>query len=86
MIAIEGYYDGQKIMPIEKVDLKLNQKVLITILDEFVEPEQALCKNDLRGIFAEYANPRLVEKEHDAWEQAVAEKYGHLSCQDDFER
>ena len=41
MLAINGYYDGEHIVPEEKVKLKKNQKLIITILDEDTE------KNDI---------------------------------------
>lgn len=37
MLALQGYYDGQKIQTMEKIQAKKNQKVIITVLDEFVE-------------------------------------------------
>ena len=37
MLAIEGYYDGEIVRTVEKIQAKKNQKLIITILDEFVE-------------------------------------------------
>ncbi|MBR3623508.1 MAG: hypothetical protein IKN43_09210 [Selenomonadaceae bacterium] len=37
MLAIQGYYDGAVFQPLEKNTAKLNQKVIITIMDDFVE-------------------------------------------------
>lgn len=31
----------------------------------------------LRGVLKKYANPELIEKESEAWEMAVTEKYGN---------
>ncbi len=37
MFAIKGYFNGKKFIPLERADLKPNQKVLITILDEYMD-------------------------------------------------
>ena len=78
MVAVQGYYDGTAIRSLEKIDAKPNQRVIIAILDEFVEPAEIrkVCKKEMRGILAEYANPTLAERKKGAWERAVAEKYG----------
>ena len=34
MIQIQGYYDGAVCIPLEKGNLRANQKVLITVLEE----------------------------------------------------
>ncbi len=39
MQALRGYYDGKEIVPLEKISIKPNQKVIITILDEYVSSE-----------------------------------------------
>ena len=38
MIAMQGYYNGTVCIPEEGEKLKLNQKVIITALDEIVTP------------------------------------------------
>ena len=77
MLAIQGYYDGVTIKPLEKVIAKPNQRVIITIMDEFVEPVRSAHKKGMRGVLSRYANPELREREEGAWERAVAEKYGN---------
>ena len=77
-LTIQGYYDGTNIRLLEKIVAKPNQKVIITIMDEFVEPAKRTPKQSLRGILSEYANPVLIKEEKGAWERAVAEKYGNL--------
>ena len=77
MLAVQGYYDGVTIKPLEKIAAKPNQRVIITIMDEFVEPVKAVRKQSMRGVLAQYANPELREKEKGAWERAVVEKYGN---------
>lgn len=39
MIAIHGYYNGTVCIPLEKEPLFTNQKVIITALDEKMEPK-----------------------------------------------
>jgi len=41
MQAVKGFFNGEKIVPLENVLLKENQKVIITILDEYVQNEKA---------------------------------------------
>ena len=77
MLSIQGYYDGVSIKPLEKIEAKPNQRVIITIMDEFVEPVKPGSKKGMRGVLAQYADPALRESEKGAWERAVVEKYGH---------
>ncbi|MBQ9521874.1 MAG: hypothetical protein IJR72_04805 [Oscillospiraceae bacterium] len=74
-MTIQGYYDGTNIRLLEAITAKPNQKVIITIMDEFVEPVQRTRKKNLRGVLSEYATPDLMEQEKGAWERAVMEKY-----------
>ena len=75
MVAIQGYYDGTAIRPLEKLTAKPNQRVIITIMDEFWEPAGETGKKGMRGALARYADPALAEKESGAWERAAAEKH-----------
>ena len=77
MVVVQGYYDGTMIKPLEKIAAKPNQRVIITIMDEFVKPE-IIRKKGMRGILAQYANSSLAEKEKGAWECAVVNKYGNV--------
>ncbi len=77
MLAVQGYYDGAMIKPLEKISAKPNQRVIITIMDEFVEPARTTRKKGMRGALERYANPSLAEKEKGAWERAAVEKYGN---------
>ena len=45
-MTVEGYYDGRQYIALENVAVKENQKVQITILDDFVEDSSA-AKNAL---------------------------------------
>lgn len=75
MLALQGYYDGQKIQTLETIHAKKNQKVIITVLDEFVEEMPVEKGQSARGMLSEYADTGLWEKEKTAWEKAVTEKY-----------
>ncbi len=77
MLAIQGYYDGMTIKPLETIKAKPNQRVIITVMDEFVESTTAVAKKGIRGILSQYADPSLQEKEKGAWEHAAVEKYGN---------
>lgn len=75
MLALQGYYDGNTVQTLEKIQAKKNQKLIITVLDEFIEePEKKI--HSARGSLAEYAKPELMNEEKSAWEKAVIEKYG----------
>jgi predicted DNA-binding antitoxin AbrB/MazE fold protein len=39
MLALKGYFNGKEFVPLEKVNLKPNQKVIITVLDEYLNVE-----------------------------------------------
>ena len=75
MQAVQGYYDGAAFKPLEKIDAKPNQRVIITIMDDFVEPARKLRRKGMRGILSEFADPSLAEKEKDAWESAAVKKH-----------
>lgn len=78
MQAIQGYYDGTAIRPLEKIAAKPYQRVIITIMDEFMEPVETVHKEGMRGILAQYADPELREKEKGAWERAAVGKHGSV--------
>lgn len=76
MLALQGYYDGNTVQTLEKIQAKKNQKLIITILDEFMEETPKTEVHSVRGILSEYAKPELVKEERSAWEKAVVKKYG----------
>lgn len=78
MLALEGYFDGVSVKAIGKIQAKKNQKLIITILDEFVEeiPREEKPQT-ARGMLAKYADASLREQEASAYEKAVVEKYGN---------
>ena len=79
MLTLNGYYDGNTVQTLEKIQAKKNQKVIITILDEFIEESSSKIRTteSARGSLAKYANPKLWDKEETAWEEEVGEKYGN---------
>ena len=79
MVSLNGYYDGNTVQTLEKIQAKKNQKVIITILDEFIEESSSKIRTteSARGSLAKYANPKLWDKEETAWEEEVGEKYGN---------
>ena len=44
MLAVAGYYDGVVVKPLDNLAAKPNQRVMITVLDEFIA-------SDERGIY-----------------------------------
>ena len=40
MISVNGYFDGQKIAVLDDVLIKKNQKVIITVLDDFLDGDE----------------------------------------------
>ena len=42
MLTIRGYYDGTAFQALEPVTLKKGQRVIITVLDEFIDPQEII--------------------------------------------
>lgn len=78
MLAVQGYYDGTAIQTLEKINARPNQRVIITIMDEFLTPAINAERKSMRGVLAQFADPTLAEKEKGAWESAVVKKYGNV--------
>ena len=74
MISVQGYYDGISIKPIEKIKAKQNQRVIITIMDEFMDNVARIPQKSMRGALSAYADKSLKEKEKGAWKRAMVEK------------
>ena len=68
MLAVNGYFDGIAIKPVEKIIAKPNQTVIITIIDEFIEQDEIEPQKGLRGDLAKYSNKELAKKEKTAWQ------------------
>lgn len=41
MIAVKGFFNGDRIVMLEKPPIKQNQKVIVTILDEYIQKEKS---------------------------------------------
>jgi GH25 family lysozyme M1 (1,4-beta-N-acetylmuramidase) len=78
MFAVQEYFNEMTIKLLDKLIAKQNQKVIITVTDEFIDPENTIQVNNIRGTLAQYANPALIEKERGAWEQAAGEKHCNI--------
>lgn len=74
MKTLQAYYNGNSIQTVENYKFKKNQKLLITVLNADDEQKKTDIKT-LKGSLSKYANPKLIEKESDAWSEAVKEKY-----------
>ena len=78
MLAFNGYFDGAAVRPLEKLDAKPNQRVIITVMDEFIEPlAESARPQSLRGALSQYADPALAKQEEAAWEHTAVEKHGN---------
>ena len=75
MFAVQGYYDGTTIQALEKITAKPNQRVIITVMDEFVEPTKATHAGGIRGALSKYASQEARSKESGAWQRMAVEKY-----------
>lgn len=79
MIAVPGYYDGVGIRPLDEIVARPFQRVIITVLDDFVPapprtpPQPAATA--VKGSLARYANPSLRAREAEAWALSAAEKH-----------
>ena len=78
MQAIQGYYDGEIIKPLERIPAKPNQRVIITIVDDYVDPDREARVKSMLGVLSKYANPALASQEKGAWESAAVEKHGSV--------
>ncbi len=47
MLALQGYYDGTMVRTLEKINVKKNQKLIITVLDEFMD--ESISKEERLG-------------------------------------
>lgn len=59
MLALQGYYDGNAVQTLEKINAKKNQKLIITVLDEFMDEAPKKNSTSARGSLAKYANTDL---------------------------
>ncbi|MBD5137448.1 MAG: hypothetical protein HDT39_16125 [Lachnospiraceae bacterium] len=50
-----GYYDGIAVQTLEKIQAKKNQKLIITILDKFIDELPEVKIHSARGSLSKYA-------------------------------
>ncbi len=48
MLALQGYYDGNMVRTLEKIHAKKNQKLIITVLDEFMDESDSKDEKNQR--------------------------------------
>ena len=85
MLAVQGYYDGAAFHALEKAKVQQNQRVIITIMDDFVEaPKSSQTERkhkieQLCGSLSKYASHSdAMEKEKHAWAHAAVKKHGDI--------
>ena len=59
-IAIQGYFDGTSCIPLEKNRFLPQQKVIITALDEFIEPPK-MKLSDFFGCMDKTDSDKMLE-------------------------
>ena len=84
MLAVQGYYDGAAFHALEKTKVEQNQRVIITIMDDFVEApkisqtERRHKIEQLCGSLSKYVTPGAIKKEKDAWARTAVKKHGNI--------
>ena len=73
MTTIAAYFDGNAVQTLEDAPMKRNQRLLITVLDEFLD--NSVGVKSLRGGLSKYANAELRSQESAAWASAAEEKH-----------
>lgn len=63
LAAVNGYFDGTKIVMSENVNLKKGQRVIVTILDEEMPADAAVSDAEVDAI-----SERLLRQNHEAYE------------------
>ncbi|MFQ7337960.1 MAG: hypothetical protein ACLROW_16105 [Roseburia faecis] len=63
MLALQGYYDGNMVRTLEKIHAKKNQKLIITVLDEFMDESDSKDeKNQREGYWLNMQIPAYKRK------------------------
>jgi hypothetical protein len=53
------------------------QQVEIIILSTSIKETHVFPQKSFRGCLHQYANSALIEREHEAWQEAIREKHDH---------
>ena len=69
MLAVSGYYDGQSVRFLEDVPIQKNQRLIVTIMDEFVE-DKAVVPNDTSN------SKRAAFERLEAWRKKNEDFFG----------
>lgn len=54
-----------------------DQQVEILVFSTPYQLDNIPSKKSLRGCLRQYANPAFIDREQEAWHEAVKEKHGH---------
>ena len=49
MLALKGYFNGKEFIPLDKVEARPNQKVIITILDEYISTDNEIVSEETKN-------------------------------------
>ena len=63
MLAIAGYYDGVSIQPLEELKAQKNQRVIITIMDEFISSDLIKSKKEKMNKFFSLAGNINIDED-----------------------
>ena len=50
MLEVHGYFDGESFQPLEKISAKPNQRVIITIMDDFINSDEIPNQDSLEAL------------------------------------
>lgn len=72
-MTIEGYFDGTAVRPLEPVELKVNQRVFINVLDnDFIDFEKRRTQEKLDAIHSIFGI--LSEDESRALDESIQQR------------
>lgn len=68
MLALKGYFNGKEFITLEKAEVKPNQKVIITILDEYIGSditedinEKLIAVEQLNGLLNDEGSDKRIQ-------------------------
>lgn len=81
MLAVAGYYNGTHVELLEKANVKRNQRVIVTIMDEFIKPPK---DESVQAMTREtpFARKQAAFSRLEAWRT----KYGTADTDLDYKR
>ena len=64
MLAVAGYYDGVVVKPLDHLEAKPNQRVMITVLDAFIASNESVShEKPVKGNFFSLAGQIDVDSD-----------------------